>query len=255
MWATARDTAAVSSAAISCLRWLTAVICVLAVHAGGVWALVSWPVDTTSNATAGAFAVELAPEIYVGASKETTERAATPEREAKHAAPPTPLTAPPSPLAPEPVVAAAPRQTPEPEKDREKEPEKKKVKPDETAKAEPTPRQESLEVTKAPTAGFSSLAARAQAAWREDLAKHIERHQNYPKAAIARHLHGHVKLRFSIDRAGRVLVAQVVESSGSQLLDAEAMAMLKKAAPLPIPPPETPGASLTDLELPIDFKL
>ena len=41
---------------------------------------------------------------------------------------------------------------------------------------------------------------------------------------------------FSIDRQGRVLTSRIVHSSGSDALDDEALALVKRAQPLPPPP-------------------
>jgi TonB family protein len=97
-------------------------------------------------------------------------------------------------------------------------------------------------------------ATEAQASWHKELIARISRYKRYPEAAKAKQLQGLAKVKFTIDRAGRVLLAQVVQSSGSALLDAEAIAMLFRAAPLPLPPPETPGTSF-DLFLPIRFAI
>jgi periplasmic protein TonB len=61
-------------------------------------------------------------------------------------------------------------------------------------------------------------------------------------------------LRFVMDGRGRVLGARVVRSSGHEALDAEMMAMLERAAPLPPIPPEL-GASRIELSVPVSFAL
>jgi TonB family protein len=105
-----------------------------------------------------------------------------------------------------------------------------------------------------PLAGLTSEAAKAQASWQSELSGRINSQKRYPEEALAQHLQGIVKLHFTVDRAGDVVCARVVQSSGSALLDAEAIAMLQRATPLPFPPPETPGLSF-DLLLPIRFQI
>ena len=47
-----------------------------------------------------------------------------------------------------------------------------------------------------------------------------------------------VSLAFTIDRKGNVVSSRIEKTSGSTVLDAEALAMVKRAAPLPAPPPD-----------------
>jgi TonB family protein len=105
-----------------------------------------------------------------------------------------------------------------------------------------------------PLAGLASETAKTQPSWHSELSARINSHKRYPEEALAQHLQGIVKLHFTVDRVGQVVCARVVESSGSALLDAEAVAMLQRATPLPFPPPETPGIRF-DLLLPIRFQI
>jgi protein TonB len=56
---------------------------------------------------------------------------------------------------------------------------------------------------------------------------------------------GEARLQFSIDRNGRVLTSRIVHSSGSDALDEEALALVKRAAPLPPPPVGLPDDRLS----------
>jgi protein TonB len=47
-----------------------------------------------------------------------------------------------------------------------------------------------------------------------------------------------------VDRSGQVLSSEIAKSSGSPLLDEEALAVFKRASPLPFPPDEIPDAFL-----------
>jgi TonB family protein len=97
-----------------------------------------------------------------------------------------------------------------------------------------------------PPASVSSAAA----SWQESLVARFARLQRYPPKA--RGVQGVVSLAFTIDRHGNVMSSRIVKSSGSALLDAEALALLARAAPLPAPPPEVTDADLTFV-LPIRF--
>jgi protein TonB len=57
---------------------------------------------------------------------------------------------------------------------------------------------------------------------------------------------------FTIDREGHVLSAKLARSAGSEALDDEAVAMIRRAEPLPAVPPEIPGQSVT-LTVPVSF--
>jgi len=63
---------------------------------------------------------------------------------------------------------------------------------------------------------------------------------------------GVVSLAFSIDRHGNVVSSRIVKSSGSTVLDAEALDLLKRAAPLPPPPAEIADSELSFV-VPIRF--
>jgi protein TonB len=63
-----------------------------------------------------------------------------------------------------------------------------------------------------------------------------------------------VTLNFTMDRNGRVLSRHVVHSSGYAALDAEALAMVERAQPLPAFPPNMPE-SARSFTAPIKFSL
>jgi len=74
----------------------------------------------------------------------------------------------------------------------------------------------------------------AIASWERLLVAQLERHKRYPPHAKGKI--GEAKLAFSIDRNGQVVASRIVHSSGSEALDQEALALIKRAAPLPPPP-------------------
>jgi periplasmic protein TonB len=90
----------------------------------------------------------------------------------------------------------------------------------------------------------------AIASWERLLIAQLERHKRYP--AQARGKVGEAQLEFTIDRTGNVLTSRVVHSSGSEALDAAALALVKNAAPLPIPPAGLPK-DLLSVILPIRY--
>src|SRR5208283_4980037 len=72
----------------------------------------------------------------------------------------------------------------------------------------------------------------------------IERFKRYPAEARARDERGTAQVAFTIDRDGWVRASRIVQSSGSPVLDAETLAMLNRAQPMPHPPAQVPGSEL-----------
>jgi TonB family protein len=105
-----------------------------------------------------------------------------------------------------------------------------------------------------PSTDEAFSAVKAQACWQRELVTHVATSKRYPAEARAQNIQGNVLLQFTVSRAGQLVEAHVVQSSGSTLLDAEALAILQRALPLPPPPPETPGDSFV-FRLPIHFKI
>ena len=82
----------------------------------------------------------------------------------------------------------------------------------------------------------------------------LNRFKQYPRAARAAHIEGVVMLHFVMDAQGRVLSFEIVKSSGRPVLDAEALALIQRAQPLPALPAGFPTPTL-DAVVPIAFSL
>ena len=89
------------------------------------------------------------------------------------------------------------------------------------------------------------------ARWRARLIAHLERRKRYPSEARRQRRQGTAHVRFRIDRAGNVLSVRLVRSSGHAVLDREVVAMVRRASPVPAPPP---GANRT-ITAPVRFRL
>lgn len=68
----------------------------------------------------------------------------------------------------------------------------------------------------------------------------LARGSRYPPEARREHLSGVTRLAFKLDRDGKVLDSWIQESSGSEMLDAAALAALDRAQPLPPIPANLP---------------
>ena len=112
------------------------------------------------------------------------------------------------------------------------------------APAPPTP------PSAAPPSPTPSAPSPAVVDWQKALLARLAQFQRYP--AQARGAEGVVTVGFTIDRQGKIVSSRIVKSSGSTILDAEALALLKRAAPLPPPPAEVTDAALSFV-LPVRF--
>lgn len=90
-------------------------------------------------------------------------------------------------------------------------------------------------------------------AFRATLLRHIERYQQYPQSSREAGEQGLAKVRFIMDRSGRVLEIWIEATSGSHRLDAESLAAIARAQPLPSPPAHWPQSF--QVSLPLAFKL
>lgn len=103
----------------------------------------------------------------------------------------------------------------------------------------------------AAAAGAPPLAGEESLRFRTQLLRHIERFRRYPEPA--RPAEGVARVAFAMGHDGRVDDIWIEISSGSALLDEEAVAAVLRAQPLPRPPASWP--SRFSFTLPIGFAL
>jgi protein TonB len=82
----------------------------------------------------------------------------------------------------------------------------------------------------------------------------LNRFKQYPRAARQARIEGVVMLHFVMDADGKVQSAEIAKSSGRPILDAEGLALIQRAQPLPALPVDFPTRSL-DAVVPIEFSL
>lgn len=90
--------------------------------------------------------------------------------------------------------------------------------------------------------------------WQSRVLGRLNAVKRYPASARARRQQGVALIRFSVDRAGVVRDVALARSSGFALLDREALALPKRASPLP-PPPEDMLEAAASLVVPVDFSV
>jgi protein TonB len=90
--------------------------------------------------------------------------------------------------------------------------------------------------------------------YRRRLGELFARQQEYPRVAALRGWEGEVRLRLKVARKGQLLSVHLDRTSGFDVLDQHALAMLETLASLP-PLPEALEASEIQVVVPINYKL
>ena len=106
-------------------------------------------------------------------------------------------------------------------------------------------------VQRAPVIADGVRARREQIAWRRKLVGHFNRHKRYPAGAGGRE--ATTLVSFTLDRLGHVVSAAIARSSGVAALDDAALAMLRRADPVPPPPALVADAGLS-FTIPVQLK-
>jgi periplasmic protein TonB len=101
--------------------------------------------------------------------------------------------------------------------------------------------------------GLSSVtpARAADSEWSRKVSQLITANYSYPRSAQLRGEQGSAKIRISISGTGKILSVDLVQSSGSAILDREAVRIPMKVASFP-PPPTHANVELT---YPIMFRI
>lgn len=99
----------------------------------------------------------------------------------------------------------------------------------------------------------AGASSQAQQQWQASLMAHLMRHKVYPRQARVLHQEGVATVRLTLSQNGDVLAVELVSSSNSASLDAESLALIERAQPLPVPP--SAGSFPLSLTLPIRFTL
>ncbi|MFG1479363.1 energy transducer TonB [Xanthobacter sp. V4C-4] len=259
----------------SALRFAAAGVFIVLLHTAFVYAALFWRKIEAAAAPPAAVMIELAP-MPVSAPSQTEDVAPGPEMmqspettpdapDALEEAPP-----PPDPIkqevvekVPELPPSPAPSEVVLPKPEPEVKPvEKPKPKPVEKPKkeAKPTRRKQApvtsaaprsdaapSQSTAAPSPGMEASNSQARASWAAMISAHLNRFKRYPPGSEG--VTGRPSVRFSLDGSGRVTSVSLIRSSGSEVLDGEAMATVRRASPFPSPP-DGRGASFS---VPVNF--
>jgi protein TonB len=88
----------------------------------------------------------------------------------------------------------------------------------------------------------------------ETLSRLIARHQHYPRVAQMRGWEGTVQVAIDIGSQGKISGMKISQSSGFEVLDKQALDMIKSAAPFPPAPQSLQGKEFV-VNVPIIFRL
>jgi len=99
---------------------------------------------------------------------------------------------------------------------------------------------------------FSAQASESIEAWTAKAQQEIAIKKHYPREAIQKGVEGKVRLRLAVAETGLVKGVEIVETSGSKLLDKEAMRLAMRIDNLPSLPS---GLKEHSFIVPIRFRL
>ena len=83
---------------------------------------------------------------------------------------------------------------------------------------------------------LSAHASEGMKEWEAQVREEISEKQYYPKAAKDSGIEGSVKVRFDVTQTGLITSVQIVETSGNDILDAQALKVAAKMDKLPTLP-------------------
>jgi TonB family protein len=104
----------------------------------------------------------------------------------------------------------------------------------------------------APDLGSGENLRRERTTWQKELAVHLEKYKRYPADRAPQK--AEIVVRFVLDRTGHVVSAEVAKSSGDTAFDDAALAMMRRADPVPAPPPLVADEGLT-FSMPVIFRV
>lgn len=84
--------------------------------------------------------------------------------------------------------------------------------------------------------GGKAVQVNSVDAWKKQIQTRLASNRAFPPGATGQG--GTVKVKFAIDRQGKLISKELAESSGSELLDTAALQMIERSEPFPEPPVE-----------------
>jgi protein TonB len=265
--------------ALEILGWSVAALLMMGAHAGAVvWMLQTDPVVPADDSAPAAIMLDMAavPEATATAKTEISPDrksadASRPQAEQQHEPRPQ-LAEPVEPDQPEPLeqakteddtplveTAEVPLSRPEPPRtvappQHKPTPKKKqRPRPQRAAANSQAMRQAQFEARQSERLAAAQTAfggmSQSPAEWRSRLMAHLQRNKRSVSATMDQRARRIAYVRFAIDQAGNVGSVSLMRSSGLAEIDREAVALVRRASPVP-PPPAGVSRSLT---VPVGF--
>lgn len=103
----------------------------------------------------------------------------------------------------------------------------------------------------AATLGRASPAVANDPAWRQQVAKLVAANYTYPRSAQVRREEGSAKVKITISGSGKIVSVDLLQPSGSAILDREAIRIPMKVGSFPAPP----GGANTVVTVPITWRM
>lgn len=231
--------------------WRGGLVFAVAAHAAIAAGFVLWQFGhQPPPQVAAAITIDLAPMVSAPPVPET----AAPEGPKKEETPPEEIVEPePLPEPPLPREAVPdPIKKPEKKPEKKREPVKREVKETTAPRSQPLPeaQRQAAPVNAAP----SAAEARAMPTYQQILLAHLERYKRYPRSAQRRGQEGVVRVRFEIDRSGKLLSYSLDRTSGNSQLDQGGLDTVIRADPFPPVPKEIPRDTF-EAVVPIRFNI
>lgn len=104
----------------------------------------------------------------------------------------------------------------------------------------------------APVLGTGQSIQRLRATWQKELAAHLDKYKRYP--GDRSHQNAEIVIIFALDRTGHVVSTNIAKSSGDSAFDDAALAMIRRADPVPPPPPLVADDGLS-FSMPVIFRV
>ncbi len=130
-----------------------------------------------------------------------------------------------------------------------------KAEPEQQEQAPPTFEAPADDSAAAPREGAVSLTpSQTAATWQSVLLGHLEHHKRYPRESRRRRQEAVVYVRVEINRDGTVVDYTVERPCRYEPLNQESLALIARAQPLPPPPQDVAGETITFV-VPVEFSL
>jgi periplasmic protein TonB len=104
----------------------------------------------------------------------------------------------------------------------------------------------------APDLGTGDSMRRVRTTWQKELSAHLDKYKRYPGDRSRQS--ADIVVSFVLDRMGHVVSASIAKGSGDAAFDEAALAMMRRADPVPAPPPLIADEGLS-FTMPVIFRV